>query len=184
MVKPMKQPTEKVKHPAICPVCGRQFMTDKPRQKYCSDQCAKTGAYKTRREWVNRSGYNDKQRQKMRERRAIENEAKEIQIRQEREAAQERQKAAQERAEREHELLQERAAAGDPFARMALSAKDSREYWEAFRDYELAYAAEAGRECRTTVSGIPVTDPIFPALVVSSIRSGGQIITQSNYQSE
>lgn len=53
------------------------------------------------------------------------------------------------------------------------------EYWDAFKEYEQATAAQEGRESTVTVNGISVNDPDFTRLVLKSLKSINFIITKA-----
>ena len=38
----------------VCPICNKEFVTDKPAKKYCSDECKKEGASRINRKLVKR----------------------------------------------------------------------------------------------------------------------------------
>lgn len=162
----------------ICPVCGQEFIAKQGNIKYCSDRCRIEGARLARKEWKSRTGYNEAQRERMREYRA----GKAAELAAQKEAVERKQRAdrakALERAAAERQQrLQERAAAGDPHARMMLSNRLQAEYWQAYKDYELEYAKEAGKPSNRTVNGISIYDTHFPEEVVRTIQERKIIIT-------
>ena len=90
----------------------------------------------------------------------------------------ERQEEDERQSKERQAELRKKAAAGDPFARMNLAEPNSKEYWEAYKQYEIEYAASWGRESTRTVNDISVHDPCFGRKVVEAIKELGIIRTR------
>lgn len=167
-----------------CPICGREFIPKSANAKYCGIACRNKGKYQHRKEWEERSGYLEKQRQKMQDYRNQVTAAE----RAEREAALKREEAKAKRAEtrrrnKERNKLLQDAEQGNAIARMRLailkSGNASAEYWEAYKDYVLQYAAEFGHESTAEVNGISVHSPEFGLAVSMSIEELGSVIVHN-----
>ena len=163
-----------------CVICGREF-EGRNGAKYCSEPCKIEGRKRARRDWIDRTGFNEKKREAMRLYRQGITKEQEKQAKKKAAAHNRylRRKAKLAKAAAEKELL-ERAASGDPWARMdvARNNQDRLEYWKAFRDYELQIAEDldyASRNEVYVVNNIPVTDPDFAELVIESIDELGHI---------
>ena len=153
-----------------CPVCDAYFV---PRhgEKYCSSMCREIGQKQIRRRWEQNTDYLEKQRERMR-----------IRYQTERDAAAEADaiKEAARREARENAIhlagakLEEKAAAGDHFARMLLAkrAGDLLTYWKEFAAYEIAYAEDVGYPSKRTVNGVSVYLPDFAEQVIQSMKDG------------
>ena len=168
----------------ICPICGKEFEAKAANAKYCSTACRQKGKYQRRREWEKESGYLDKQREKMRlyrERVTAEEKAEQEAAEKRKEINRKRQETRRKNLERD-KLLQA-AEQGDAFARMALAMEESGntspEYWEAFKDYDLQYAASWNKESTTTVNGISIHAPQFGLAISMSIEELGHIETHT-----
>ena len=174
----------KEKQQKICPVCGILFRPKSPRDKYCSDKCRKAGQKALRKAWEKKTGYLEKQRQRM----AAYRETTGLQKRKEQE------KAAQEAArirnaedlQREKKLhsAQVRAAKhGDTSASLALAAEAGRncslEYWDAWQEYELQWCAAAHKISLAEVNSISVHDPDFSFKVILSIEELNSITVKT-----
>ena len=116
-----------------CPVCGEIFISAGRNQKYCSEECRAKNAPNVYAAWAERTGYREKQRDKMRERRA-----KDVTILSAEREKQQTERAAEVNARIEQAKadsradLERRAASGDLFAQMqfALINHDGALYWE------------------------------------------------------
>ena len=167
--------------PIQCMICGKVFQPTTPNARYCGSDCAAIGMNERRKAWEQKTGYAAKKRDQQRERRAQQRAAA-LAERAEREriANEARSQREKDHAESRRTAIERAAAAGDPFARMALYSRKSAEFWRAYRDYELQYAAQAGRISTTEVNGIPVVDSDFADAVVRSIQESCQIIERAN----
>lgn len=167
-----------------CLICGKEFEPKAANAKYCSMACRQKGKYQRRKEWEKSSGYLEKQRQKMQEYRDKEAADKkaEQEAENKRKAANIKRQTTRRRNDERAKLLQA-AEMGDAHARMTLAAEESgntsAEYWEAFKAYDLEYAAEWGKESTTTVNGISVHNPDFGLAVSISIEELGRIETHA-----
>lgn len=161
----------------ICPICGQEFTAKNGNTKYCSNQCRVEGARLARKKWEDRTGYKEARREQMRAYRA--GEAVKRAKKREAEDRKRRKEAERKHAQAKalyRERLQEKAAAGDPHARMFLHNKLEVEYWQAYKDYELAFT---GGYSSRTVNGVSVYDANFAEEVVETIKNTGVIIAQS-----
>lgn len=161
-----------------CTVCGRAFIPLSANGKYCSGTCADRGQAIRRREWENRTGYREKRRIQAQERRDAIKAAAEA----DREAA--AQQKAEEQARRRSEPQEQETAGSLGRLRQAGRAGGNitPEYWEAFKEYDLEFAAESGQISRTEVNGIPVQAADFGRLVCDSIIGGSPIITRVKHE--
>ena len=162
-----------------CSLCGKKFTAKAGNVKYCSPECKEEGKQQRRKEWEERTDYKEKQRQIMKVYRGKVTEeerqaAKKIKEQQTLERQEEDERQSKERQAE----LRKKAAAGDPFARMNLAEPNSKEYWEAYKQYEIEYAASWGRESTRTVNDISVHDPCFGRKVVEAIKELGIIRTR------
>lgn len=149
-----------------CPVCNTEFESNNLSQKYCSEECRlirvrENDRIRKRKERAEEKAIREKEKQR---------------IKQAKVEAQEKEDAKR-TSERQAELSK-KAAAGDPFARMNLAEPNSKEYWEAYKQYEIEYAASWGRESTRTVNDISVHDPCFGHKVVEAIKELGIIRTR------
>lgn len=157
-----------------CSICGNEFEPKVPNQKYCSTACKAKGKYLQRKKWEERTGFLEKQRQRMQnyrdqvtaeERAAAEAEAKKAEASRKRLETRRRNKA-------EQDLIRS-AEQGDPFARMEIALKQSgntsADYWEAYKDWVL----RSDPDGRTEVNGISVLDPDFGSLVSLTVKEFG-----------
>ncbi len=166
---------------AICPICGRTFTPATPSSKYCSATCRHEGRRQARKAWELRTNYREKQRaaaQEYRDQKAADAalEAADAAAREEnnRRRRQARQSAKATAA------LEAQARTGDPLAALSLLSstgkKDTAEYWEAFKAYELAQAAARPGGRVMYVNGIAIGDPDFSLKVTITIQETGRII--------
>lgn len=163
----------------ICPICGQEFTAKNNNIRYCSSKCAAEGARLARKAWERRTGYKEAQRERMRAYRAGQSIEKAAQkAAEERRQRKERAKRLKQLAAERQQRLQERAAAGEPHARMMLSNRLQTEYWQAFKDYELQLAEAAGEPSRRTVNGISIYTDQFETEVIRSIKERNIIITE------
>lgn len=162
----------------ICPVCGKKFIAEHGNTAYCSESCRIEGATIARKDWEQRTGYKTIRRDRMRAYRAGKAaEKKAIQEATDRKRKEELAAEHEKRKKEQLKRLKDEAAAGDPQARMRLSNRLQAEYWEAFRDYELQYAEEAGTPSTRTVNGISVHDTHFVEEVLRTIQEQKIIIS-------
>ncbi len=168
-----------------CGVCGKEFISTGPKGKYCSDLCRRKGKRENRKRWEKETGFLDKQRDRMRERRSQIREAEHSEWLQS--TMMEREQRICQDSLRDEEYQAElirKAEAGDPFSRMELIGESTPEYWRAFADYEIQQAAELGHACRTMVNESLVTDPDFPETLSRSIEEEGIIFITRDIQKE
>ena len=167
-----------------CAICGAEFETRAANAKYCSTSCKLKGKYQRRREWEKSSGYLEKQRQKMQEYRdkAAADQKAEREAAAKKQAANVKRQITRLKNDKRSKLLQA-AEQGDAFARMEIAAEESGntkpEYWEAFKDYGLQWAADMDKESITTVNGISIHSPDFGLAVSISIEELGRIETKA-----
>lgn len=149
--------------------------------KYCSDACRKVGKRQIRKQWEARTGYTQKEREKNAQRRSTAAaKRREDAAEQETAQAQARKRAA----DRAKSAMAQRAASGDPVARM-LQAKvsgDWREYWTAFKEYEIQYAEKNGKKSTRSVNGISIHEPDFVELVLVATARDQKIYSTLNDQ--
>ena len=149
-----------------CLYCGKTFVPEHHREAYCSKECRE----KARKGQKQR--YRDEHRPGSRRHAKAAPEAIADELGTVRQRDRKTQSAGlrafrvQPGAEYLEEMLR------DP-------GNTSKEYWEAFRGYELAQAAAFGRECKTVVNGLAVTDPGFVEAVLDSIEQVGHITITS-----
>lgn len=151
-----------------CPVCDTDFESNNLSQKYCSEECRlvrvrETDRIRKRKERAEEKAIREKEKQRIKQAKA---------------EAQEKEDAKR-TSERQAEL-EKKAAQGDALARMNLAEPNSKEYWEAYKDYEIEYAESWGRESTRTVNDISVHNPCFGSKVVKSIEELGVIHTRLN----
>ena len=165
----------------ICPVCGSVFKPAYISSKYCSEECRRIGTENARKSWEQRSGYREKQRQRMAQIRQERGEAirEATNIRKRNLAEEEAQRV--QRRQQHRQQLEDQAAAGDPLSIMILAKEAGNwpEYWKSYKAYEIQLAKERGEDCSAKVNGIPVTDPDFEVLVIYSIENEKRIYIES-----
>lgn len=159
-----------------CPVCGAEFNA-RGRTVYCSPKCKNEAAVKIRRAWEERTGFQEKQRLYMRNKRAERSAERDAQQKQRLEQLEERNAQILANLRRDFE---ERCKAGDPSALMekALSEKNYLEYWRQFARRQIAFNETLSEENRHDyqVNGISVYDPDFAEIVLDSIEESGECI--------
>lgn len=163
-----------------CSICGNIFTTDKPRGKYCSEKCRKKGEYNTRVIWRKKTNYGVKQRNLLREKRALEHERitgiLRADLEQKRLLDEIRYKEQLEKKEKE---LIARADEGDPEANMTLSLREgglfNPRYWYWYKISEIQYCENLGKISKRTVDGHSVYDEGFEDKVVNSIKEDGRV---------
>jgi predicted nucleic acid-binding Zn ribbon protein len=153
-----------------CPICGAYFVP-KHGEKYCSDICRGIGQKQIRRRWEQNTDYLEKQRERMRARYQAEREEA-AEVAAVNKAA--RQKARDAAAQQARVKLEEKAAAGDHFARMILAkqAGDQLTYWREFAAYEIEFAERIGYPSKRTVNGFSVYLPDFAEQVIQNMKEG------------
>ena len=162
-----------------CSICGKEFTTQAGNVKYCSPECREEGKQQRRKEWEDKTDYKEKQRQAMQIYRGkITEEERQAAIKIKEQQAIERQQEDARRRSEQQALLREKAATGDAFSRMRIAEPNSKEYWEAYKQYEIEYAASWGKESTRTVNDISVHDPCFGSKVVQAIKDLGIIRTR------
>lgn len=152
----------------ICPVCGQIFDAEHPASKYCSARCKKEGSRAARRKWEEKTHY-----------RAA--------VKEKRKREQARQKRIDQEAARMAQKSRESDTIPPEIARLSdkldvleeIGGNSTPEYWDAFKEYEQATAAEEGRESTMTVNGVRVNDPDFTRLVLKSLKSINFIVTKA-----
>ena len=160
-----------------CPICGREFAAIS-NKKYCSEACRIEGAKRARKSWRVRTGYNETQREKMRAyRQALADEKNAAQAEADARRQAEAERRRKEAAEIRKQKLKERAATGYPSATMLLYSKQSPNYWQAFKEYELQFAASLSNPKPATacVNGISIYDDHFANEVIRSIKERNMI---------
>lgn len=75
-----------------------------------------------------------------------------------------------ERIKNEQIELEEKAKNGDPSARMRLAKPNSKEYWEAYQQYEIDYSNKWETKTIRLINEISVFEEDFAEKVVSSIE--------------
>lgn len=167
-----------------CEICGNMFDATNGNAKYCSDKCRTEGTYNKRQEWISKSGYYEKQRHKaeLRRLKVTEEQLRERKKRekQDRYNAKRRQEYA---ISKRLSKLQERADAGDITAKFQIAIRTmsptSVEYWNALKEYELAFCKEHGFTSRRVVNDISIHDDYFEIKVVESILERGRIVSST-----
>lgn len=159
-----------------CPICGAEFTTEAPRQKYCSTACRRAGERAVRAAWVQKSGHREKDREAHRVRRE---EQKRQRDELERSKDLQRQEESQRKAEEIRADFAARCAAGDISALQqrakATGGNLSREYWEQYQAGILK-EAEAGYTGDTQVNGISVYSDTFADDVLQTIEERGYVM--------
>lgn len=163
----------------ICVICGNRFVAGSQNSKYCCSECRAEGAKLTRRAWEDKTGYKEKQKLLMREKRGKQ---RKEDIEQKQKEKEERKRLNTERNNNRAKQIKMDAAAGDPIARMLMVDKYSKDYWIAFQDYELQMEKEYKRKSSKTVNGISIYDDDFADNVILSIRNIGKIVINTVYQ--
>lgn len=161
----------------ICPICGTEFTTEKGNHKFCSDACRIEGAKLARKEWEDRTGFREKQREKMRLYRAQVTAEKakkraELRAKRQKELQEKQKQITLENRKREQKLIE----AGDPRARMRQLTPSCLEYWIAFQEAELNNSIESGEPSSTTVNGISIYVDHFPEEALQSVKDRGIIM--------
>lgn len=83
-----------------------------------------------------------------------------------------------ERIKNEQIELEEKAKNGDPSARMRLAKPNSKEYWEAYQQYEIDYYYKWNTKSIRVVNEISIFDDDFVAKVLESIEVEGKIYSR------
>lgn len=148
---------------AVCEVCGAEFETSAANAKFCPS-CRKSAMKQSRKNWEQRTGYADKQREKRRAKRA------EIKAEKQQQTAAASSGREQERVKRAARLMEERrreftekAESGDIFAKMSLAMLDGdmHSYWKYWAFFAIQEAERFGKRAEVTVGGVSVYDPNF-----------------------
>ena len=150
----------------ICGICNKEFETIYTNKKYCSKECSRKAIREADRLRKH------KEREIVRKKQT----AEEVERRRLKKA--ESEKRTEEIARERKAVLEKGLKEGDPFARMRIAEPNSKEYWEAYKQYEIEYAASWGRESTRTVNDISVHDPCFGRKVVEAIKELGIIRTR------
>ena len=161
-----------------CAVCGKEFDAKSPNTKYCSAICKERGNYLRRKEWEERTGFYEKQRENMklyRERLAEEKAALQ---------AEAKKKAKQlpkldKKTQRLKAQLDATAIGLEFTDAMECYGNTCPEYWEAFKNMTLAYAEAWDRECTTEVNGISVYREDFALAASMSVEELGRAEVRS-----
>jgi hypothetical protein len=149
-----------------CPVCDTEFESHKLSQKYCSEDCRlvrvrENDRIRKRKERAEEKAIREKEKQRIKQAKA-----------------EAREKEDAKRTSEQQAELEKKAAQGDALARMRIAKPNSKEYWEAYKDYEIEYAESWGRESTRTVNDISVHEPNFGRKVVEAIKELGIIRTK------
>lgn len=159
-----------------CTVCSNHFVTEKPNNKYCSEECRKLGRKNKRKKWEQETNYAEKQRTEKAIKRQRDKEvrsAKEIErLRLKKE---EINQLHAERIKSEKVELEKKAKNGDPSARMKLAKPNSKEYLEAYQQYEIDYYYKWNTKSIRVINEISIFDDDFVAKVLESIEVEGRI---------
>lgn len=157
-----------------CKYCGREFDPKGTSRVYCCPECQRQGAYEMRRQWVERTGFREKDAQRHRERNAAALAARN----QEDEAK--RQKLLEEQNRKAAELeadFEKKCQEGDPYSLMLKALQNGGnctvEYWRAYQNYicSLTYLTEQHKDI--LVDRKSVYDADFPEEVVKTISEIG-----------
>jgi hypothetical protein len=171
-----------------CAVCGKMFTAPSARNKYCSAICREKGRALRRKEWVEKTGFNEKQRENMklyRKQLAEEKEALRVEKRKQREAGKEeaapRPKLDKKTAYLLAQLnaLEKGGSVSDLFAIAAEYGNTSPEYWEAYKKMVLGWAEAFGKRSEAEVNGISVYREDFGLAVSMSIEELGTAETRT-----
>ncbi|MFL2072007.1 hypothetical protein ACEN32_06850 [Marinilactibacillus psychrotolerans] len=161
-----------------CTVCSNHFETEKPNNKYCSDECRKQGRRNKRKKWEQETNYAEKQRTEKALKRQRDKEvqtAEKLERIRLKKAEAERKNA--ERKEISRKELIEKIKQGDPLARMKLAKPNSKEYWEAYQQYELEQVRSQPKQT-VLVNGISIYEDNFSEKVIDSIAVTGKILSR------
>lgn len=150
----------------ICEICNKEFETVYTNKKYCSKECSREAIREADRLRKH------KEREIVRKKQT----AEEVECRRLEKA--ENEKRIEEIAKEKKAVLEKGLKEGDPFSRMRIAEPNSKEYWEAYRQSVIEYAASLGRESTRTVNDISVHDPCFAQKVVQAIEELGIIRTR------
>lgn len=148
----------------VCGICNKEFETNYPNKKYCSNKCSKEAIreadrLRKRREWdIKRKKQSAEERERIRlKREKIE-------------------KEAQERAKEQQVDLEKRLEERDPKAIMETTNHFDLEYWEAYKeDFMQDYY---NKDYIRYVNEISVYDDDFPNKVIDSIKERGSIYSR------
>lgn len=166
-----------------CTICGAEFTAHIGNAKFCSDSCRKEGTKQRRKAWEEKTGFKDKHRKQMQEKRK----EKAAAVREEmdlRKVFENKELMEQREAQRQERLadLKKRAKKGDSLARMSLALYEnglySVEYWQAYADYEIEIAESFGVKSSCFVNDISVYDEEFALKVLVTME------TQAHFRRE
>lgn len=161
----------------LCSICGKEFEARGGNVKYCSIECRKEGQRRSRKEWEDRTGYKEKQRQAAANHRAeqarkAEQEAKE---------ASRKKKATETKAKRkkrrqEAAALTQRAESGERAAllRLALENGNVVEYWRLRKEQVMEDDEKTGRISNNLVGGISVYAGDFEHQAMAALEENRQ----------
>lgn len=160
----------------ICTVCNQSFEAKHSNNKYCSDECRNQGRKNRRKNWETETNYNEKQRiNKMVQRQ----QKKELQTTEDLERIRLKNAEIKQRTDKRNEQrtneLKKKAKNGDPAARMRLAKPNSKEYWEAFRQYEIDQSKSFKNRTIRKVNDVSIFDEDFAEKVIKSIEVEGKI---------
>jgi len=162
----------------ICTVCNQSFETDHSNNKYCSDECRKQGRKNKRKNWETETNYNEKQRINKTVQRQQKKEVKTVE---EIERIRLKEAEINQRTVENHEQrindLDKNAKNGEPLARMRLAKPNSKEYWEAYQQYEMEQCKGSNRTIRL-VNEISIFEEDFAGKVLESIEVEGRIYSR------
>jgi len=150
----------------VCEICDNEFETVYTNKKYCSEECSREAIREADR------------LRKLKKREVIRKKQTAEEMERRRLKMAEIEKRTEEIARESKADLEKRLKAGDPFARMRIAKPNSKEYWEAYKQYEIEYAASWNKESTRTVNGVSVHDPYFSQKVVQAIKDLGVIETR------
>ncbi len=169
-----------------CLVCGQTFTPTTGNGRYCSPTCATIGNAQKRREWEQTSGYLERKRLQAKQRRdAIKAAAEADRAESAKKAEQKRNRQNNRRRKAARNTLLQAAQQGDALALLHIAATGggncTPEYWEAYKQYDLKQAANAGKISQTEVNGISVQSADFGRLVCETIITGQPITTRARH---
>lgn len=159
----------------ICANCGIRIETTAPGNvKYCN-RCREEAKKARRESWEKRTDYKEKQRLKMKERRAKEAAEKAKNKKARTPAKESPEKPLQISIQGNTLTIEERAANGDAMALMLTVKPQSFEYWKYFKQYAIETAEANGTYSTRTVNNISVYAEHFEQDVLESIKEWKQI---------
>lgn len=147
-----------------CLICNKDFETNYPNKKYCSNECSREAAREADKLRKRREYKIKKNRRTVEEEERIRLKRAEIE------------KEAKERAKQEEKDLKKRLKQGDPKAKMQVAKRFSLEYWEAYKEvFEQDYY---NRNYTEIINDIDIRTDNAPGRIVESIKELGRICTR------